>query len=75
MNISSRKNISSRINLDVADPGVGKLQMTAYVKNAYLQYKTDKLSTRFGMIAYRAVQSSGEDLGISLYLQIISRII
>ena len=24
------KNLSSRINLDVADPGVGKLQMTAF---------------------------------------------
>jgi len=45
------KNISSRINLDVADPGVGKLQMTAYVKFAYLEYKTDKFSTHFGMIA------------------------
>jgi hypothetical protein len=45
------KKISSRINVDVADPGVGKLQMTAYLKFAYLQYKTDKFSTRFGMIA------------------------
>ena len=26
------KNISSRVNLDVGDPGVGKLQMTAYLK-------------------------------------------
>jgi hypothetical protein len=46
----SRK-ISSRINLDVADPGVGGLQMTAYIKLAYLQYKTEKFTTRFGMIA------------------------
>ena len=44
------KNISSRVNIDVGDPGVGKLQMTAYIKNAYLQYKKDGLSARFGMI-------------------------
>jgi len=47
---SFTKNISTRINLDVADPGVGKLQMTAYIKNAFLQYKTEKLAIRFGMI-------------------------
>ncbi len=44
------KNISSRVNLDVGDPGVGKLQMTAYIKNAYVQYKNDAFSARFGMI-------------------------
>ena len=42
--------LSSKVNLDVADPGVGKLQMTAYVKNAYLMYKTKNFSARFGMI-------------------------
>ncbi len=44
------RNISSRVNLDVGDPGVGKLQMTAFLKNAYLQYKNNKLSARIGMI-------------------------
>ncbi len=44
------KNISSRINIDVADPGVGKLQMTAFIKNAYVQYKNKKFSARIGMI-------------------------
>ena len=44
------KNISSKINIDVADPGVGKLQMTAFLKNAFLQYKNDKVAVRFGMI-------------------------
>ena len=44
------KNISSRINIDVGDPGVGKLQMTAFIKNAYLQYKNNGLSARIGMI-------------------------
>ena len=43
------KNISSRVNIDVGDPGVGKLQMTAYIKNAYVQYRKNGLSVRFGM--------------------------
>jgi hypothetical protein len=44
------RNISSRITFDIADPGVGGLQMTALVKYALVQYKSDKFSTRFGMI-------------------------
>lgn len=44
------KNISSRVNIDIADPGVGKLQMIAYIKNAFVQYKNDDFSVRFGMI-------------------------
>ena len=44
------ENISSRINIDVGDPGVGKFQMTAFIKNAYLQYKKNGLSARLGMI-------------------------
>jgi hypothetical protein len=43
--------LSSRVNLDVADPGVGKLQMTAFVKNAYLLYKNNGFAVRFGMIS------------------------
>jgi hypothetical protein len=35
---------------DVADPGAGKLQMTAYLKNAFLNYKHSNLSVDFGMI-------------------------
>jgi hypothetical protein len=37
--------------LDVGDPGVGSLQMTAYVKNAYLNYKANNLSVNFGLIS------------------------
>jgi len=40
----------SRITFDVADPGTGGLQMTALLKFAYLQYNSDKLTARFGMI-------------------------
>jgi hypothetical protein len=44
------KTLSSRINIDIGDPGVGKLQMTAFIKNAYLLYKNSGFSARFGMI-------------------------
>jgi hypothetical protein len=47
---SFSRNFSARANFDVGDPGVGGLQMTAYVKNAFLQYKTDDFSARMGMI-------------------------
>lgn len=42
--------ISGKVTLDVGDPGVGKLQMTAYLKNAYLQYKSKRLTAKFGLI-------------------------
>lgn len=35
---------------DVANPGVGGLQMTAYLKNAFLNYKHNDLSVNFGML-------------------------
>lgn len=49
-NYSFSKNFSTKLTLDVGDPGVGKLQMTAYLKNAALVYKTNKLEANFGMI-------------------------
>jgi hypothetical protein len=48
---SFSKYFSSKVTLDVGDPGVGKLQMTAYVKNAFLQYKKNGFAARFGMFA------------------------
>lgn len=41
---------SGKVNIDIADPGVGKLQMTAYIKNAYIQYQDNKLTAKIGMI-------------------------
>lgn len=35
---------------DVANPGVGGLQMTAFLKNAFLNYKHKNLSVNFGMM-------------------------
>jgi len=41
---------SGKVNLDVCNPGVGELNMTAYLKNAYFQYKSNRLTTKFGLI-------------------------
>jgi len=41
---------SGKVTFDVGNPGVGKLQMSAFVKNAYFQYKSNGLIVKFGMI-------------------------
>ncbi len=45
------KNFSARINLDVGDPESGKFQYTAYLKNAYMKFSYNNLTTYFGMIS------------------------
>jgi hypothetical protein len=45
------KHFSGKAIFDVGDPGVGKLQMTAYVKNAFLEYEIDGFNANFGMIS------------------------
>ena len=45
------KNLYAKANIDIGNPGIGKLQMTAYIKHAYLRYQNDKLSINFGMIS------------------------
>lgn len=45
------KNFSGKITLDVGDPGVGGLQMTAYLKNAMLTYKSNGFTVNFGVIS------------------------
>lgn len=47
---SFSKNLSSKVNIDIGDPGAGNFQMTAFIKNAFLQYKNNNFSIRFGMI-------------------------
>jgi len=41
----------AKIVLDVADPKVGGLQLTAFLKNAYVEYKTNNFRGSFGVIA------------------------
>ncbi|MBT3244319.1 MAG: hypothetical protein HN352_14310 [Bacteroidetes bacterium] len=61
------RTISGKLYLDVADPGVGKLQMTGYLKNAYLQYKGDRLTAKFGLIGLHQFRLQ-EDLWGGRYL-------
>ncbi len=42
--------ISGKLVLDVGDPDFGNFQMTAYLKNAFVQYQNDKLVAKIGMI-------------------------
>ena len=45
------KNLYAKANIDIGNPGIGKLQMTAYIKHAYLRYQNENLSINFGMIS------------------------
>lgn len=42
---------SVKANIDIGDPGAGNFQMTAFVKNAYMQYKSTGFTAKFGMIS------------------------
>ncbi len=67
------EDFSAKVVFDVGDPGVGKLDYTAYAKNAYLQYSPGKLTLAFGMVgttyfknqeklfAYRYIAKSFQD--------------
>ncbi len=41
---------SGRVVFDVANPGVGKFQLTALLKFGYLQFQKNNLTVKFGMI-------------------------
>jgi hypothetical protein len=45
------KNWSGKLVFDVGNPGVGKHQVAAFLKNAYFKYKARKFSAAFGMIS------------------------
>ncbi len=44
------KTLYAKVVMDVGDPGVGGLEMTAFVKNAYLMYYNKGLKAHIGMI-------------------------
>jgi long-subunit fatty acid transport protein len=45
------RHFSAKINLDVGDPELGKFQHTAFLKNAYMKFNYNNLTTCFGMIS------------------------
>ena len=49
---------TGKIIFDVANPGIGNLQMTAFLKNAYFQYKKNNFTAFFGMIATTQFKAS-----------------
>ena len=49
---------------DVGDPKAGELQMTAYLKNAYAQYKNSGLTASFGMISTTQFKTSEKIWGL-----------
>ena len=68
------ENFSGKVNFDIGNPGNGSsLEMTAFIKNAYLKYTLDKFSVSFGMIpttqfelqervwGYRYIEKSFQD--------------
>jgi len=50
--VKFNENFSGNVTIDVGSPGgeSPKLDMTAYLKNAYFQYKKDAFAIKFGMI-------------------------
>ncbi len=44
------KNFSTKICLDIGNPEIGKYEQIAYLKNALLSYKANKLTVNFGLI-------------------------
>jgi hypothetical protein len=44
------ENFSALANIDIANPGVGGLEMTAFIKNALIRYHTNDLTVLFGLI-------------------------
>jgi len=59
--------ISGRLTLDVGDPDFGELEMTAYLKHAYVQYKKNRLTAMIGMIGLHQFKLQ-EDLWGGRYL-------
>ncbi len=58
---------SGRLTLDVGDPSFGNLEMTAYLKHAYAQYRKDRFTAKLGMIGLHQFKLQ-EDLWAGRYL-------
>ncbi len=59
--------ISGRLTLDVGNPHFGDLEMTAYLKHAYVQYSKNRLTAKLGMIGLHQFKLQ-EDLWGGRYL-------
>lgn len=57
------EHFSGKLNIDVGNPGTGKLEMVAFLKNAYINYTNDRFSASFGMIGTTAFKTQEENWG------------
>lgn len=55
--------ISSKVIVDTDDPGEGKLTEVAYMRNAYIAYKGDKLDAYFGIIGLKQFKEQENNWG------------
>jgi len=67
------KHFSAKATFDIGDPGTGKFQMTAYLKNALLKYNSNNFTAQLGLIStnqfsvqekawgYRYIEKSFQD--------------
>ncbi len=56
-------NWSSKVIVDMADPGSGKLTEVAYIRNAYIAYKDDRLNAVFGIIGMKQFKTQENNWG------------
>lgn len=56
-------NFSTRIMLDVGNPGVGGLEMTAYLKYAQVIYKKNNFKASFGLVDVYSFKMQEKDWG------------
>ena len=54
---------SGKLTLDFGNPGVGKFQQTAFLKNAYLKYKEDGFSVTFGLLGLLQFKTQEKNWG------------
>ncbi|TKG89066.1 hypothetical protein EYV94_26285 [Puteibacter caeruleilacunae] len=60
---------STKLVLDVGNPAAGKLEMTAYLKNALVKYKKDRLAVEFGLIGSKQFKIQEKQWGYRYLLK------
>ena len=56
-------NLSSKVIVDMDNPKAGKLTEVAYIRNAYLAYKDDRLNAVFGILGMKQFKTQENNWG------------
>lgn len=56
-------NVYTKVVLDVADPSSGKLTEVAYLRNAYIGYKDERLNVLFGILGMKQFKEQENNWG------------